>query len=145
MVLAPGGDCLADVSSLRAVPEAYGPVASDPTISGLLTVLAGGVGACEREIGAARRAAQGMAWDLAEDHAPGHGATTRDPVVIDLDGTLVTARSEKEQAKPTLKKGLGSTRCWPPLTTAPLGAGRCSPACCGRATLARAPPPITPQ
>ena len=57
LMLALGGDCLADVSSLWAEPEAYGPVASDPTISRLLTVLAGDVEEAERAIAAARRAA----------------------------------------------------------------------------------------
>ena len=40
LMLALGGDCLADVASLRAEPEVYGPVASDPTVSRLLRVLA---------------------------------------------------------------------------------------------------------
>ena len=57
LMLALGGDCLAVVSSLWAEPEAYGPVASDPTISRLLTVLAGDVEEAERAIAAARRAA----------------------------------------------------------------------------------------
>ena len=57
-MLAVGGDCLADVSSLRAEPEVYGPVVSDPTISRLLTVLASDADAAERAIAAARRAAR---------------------------------------------------------------------------------------
>ena len=40
LMLALGGDCLADVASLQAEPEVYGPVASDPTVSRLLRVLA---------------------------------------------------------------------------------------------------------
>ena len=106
-MLALGGDCLADVSSLRAEPEVYGPVASDPTISRLLTALASDADKAERAIGTARRAARETAWDLAGHHAPGHGATAADPLVIDLDATLVTAHSEKEQARPTFKKGFG--------------------------------------
>src|SRR3954462_7192450 len=34
--LAVGGDCLADVAQLRAAPEVFGPVASDPTVSRLI-------------------------------------------------------------------------------------------------------------
>ena len=34
--LAIGGDCLADVAQLRAAPEVFGPVASDPTVSRLI-------------------------------------------------------------------------------------------------------------
>jgi hypothetical protein len=35
MTLALGGDCLADVAVLRAQPELFGPVASDPMVSRL--------------------------------------------------------------------------------------------------------------
>ena len=32
LTLALGGDCLADIAMLRAQPEVFGPVASDPTV-----------------------------------------------------------------------------------------------------------------
>jgi len=35
VVLALGGDCLADVAVLRAEPGVYGAIASDPTVSRL--------------------------------------------------------------------------------------------------------------
>ena len=35
-----GGDCLADVAAVRAQPEVFGPVASDPTVSRLFAALA---------------------------------------------------------------------------------------------------------
>jgi hypothetical protein len=38
--LAVGGDCLADLVQLRAAPEVFGPVASDPTVSRLIDTLA---------------------------------------------------------------------------------------------------------
>jgi hypothetical protein len=44
---------------------------------------------------------------MAGDRAPGWAATARDPLVVDLDATLVTAHSEKEGAAPTWKKGYG--------------------------------------
>ena len=40
MTVALGGDCLADVAVLRAQPDLFGPVASDPVISRLVTALA---------------------------------------------------------------------------------------------------------
>ncbi|MFE7037793.1 transposase, partial [Streptomyces sp. NPDC057621] len=40
LAVALGGDCLADVALLRAEPEVFGPVASDPTISRLVGALA---------------------------------------------------------------------------------------------------------
>ena len=107
LMLAVGGDCLADVATLRAEPDVYGPVASDPTISRLLTTLAGDADTAESAISAARRSARKRAWALAGDHAPGAGATAADPLVIDLDASLVTSHSEKEFARPTFKKGFG--------------------------------------
>lgn len=107
LMLAVGGDCLADVAALRAEPEVYGSVASDPTISRLLTALAADVDKAESAISAARRIARKRAWSLAGDHAPGTGATAKDPLVIDLDASLVTSHSEKELARPTFKKGFG--------------------------------------
>ena len=37
VALALGGDCLADIAVLRAEPELFGPVASDPVISRLVS------------------------------------------------------------------------------------------------------------
>jgi hypothetical protein len=37
VVLAVGGDCLADIAKLRAEPAVFGAVASDPTVSRLIT------------------------------------------------------------------------------------------------------------
>ena len=40
VTLALGGDCLADIAMLRAEPALFGPVASDPVVSRLVTRLA---------------------------------------------------------------------------------------------------------
>ena len=37
-----GGDCLADIAQLRGCQDVFGPVASDPTVSRLITTLAAG-------------------------------------------------------------------------------------------------------
>ena len=107
LTLALGGDCLTDVATVRAEPEVYGLVASDPTISRLLTLLARDVDAAERAINTARRQARETAWALAGQHAPNHAVTAKNPLVIDLDATLVTSHSEKEDARATFKKGFG--------------------------------------
>jgi hypothetical protein len=105
--LAIGGDCLADVAQLRAAPEVFGPVASDPTVSRLIDRLADDAPAALAAIAAATAAARVRAWELAGDQAPDHGRSAADPLVIDVDATLVTAHSEKEQAAPTFKRGFG--------------------------------------
>lgn len=107
VMVAVGGDCLADVATLRAEPEVYGSVASDPTISRLLTTLAADVDAVEIAISAARRRARENTWALAGQHAPDAGVTAKNPLVIDLDASLVTSHSDKELARPTFKRGFG--------------------------------------
>jgi hypothetical protein len=98
-----GGDCLADVAMLRAEPEVFGPVASDPTVSRLIDALAA---AGPRALAAIRRAraeARGRAWQLAGAAAPDAGGQ----VTVDIDGVLVLAHSEKEDAAATWKKTFG--------------------------------------
>ena len=105
--LALGGDCLADLGVLRTEPGIYGRVASDPTVSRLITTLAEDSDRALTAIDQARAAARQRAWRLAGAQAPDHGATASDPLVIDLDATLVTAHSDKEHAAPTFKRGFG--------------------------------------
>ncbi|MBC7307804.1 MAG: IS1380 family transposase [Dietzia sp.] len=107
VTLALGGDCLADMAVLRAEPGVYGPVASDPTVSRTITALAADAPAALKAINAARSSARAQAWSLAGARAPDHDATAQDPLIIDLDATLVTAHSEKENARPTFKRGFG--------------------------------------
>ena len=105
--LALGGDCLADASLLRAEPAVYGRVASDPTISRLIATLAHDAAAALAAINTARAEARERVWRRAGEHAPDQGVSVQNPLVIDVDATLVTAHSDKEQAKPTFKKGYG--------------------------------------
>jgi hypothetical protein len=104
VTLALGGDCLADVGLLRAQPELCGPVASDPVISRLISVLAAEGPRALRAIRTARAAARERAWALAGERAPGADGGL---VTVDIDATIVTAHSEKEQATPTWKKTFG--------------------------------------
>ena len=105
--LALGGDCLADLGLLRAEPGVYGRVASDPTVSRLIGTLADDADQALKAIDQARAKARAAAWALAGPQAPDHGASATDPLVIDLDATLVTAHSDKEHAAPTFKRGYG--------------------------------------
>jgi hypothetical protein len=107
IALALGGDCLADIGLLRAEPGVYGPVASDATVSRTIAALAHDADQVLAAIGMARAATRARAWALAKERAPDHGVTARAPLVIDVDATLVTAHSDKEQAAPTFKRGFG--------------------------------------
>jgi hypothetical protein len=102
-----GGDALADVGLLRAEPAVFGRVASDPTVSRLIDALAAAPEAALGAINQARAAVRQCVWTLAGDAAPDHRISAEYPLVIDLDSTLITAHSEKEQAAPTFKRGFG--------------------------------------
>jgi hypothetical protein len=112
VTLALGGDCLADVALLRGEPDLYGPVASDATVSRTIAALAADAPAALAAIGTARAAGRARAWELAGSHAPDHGAGAGTPLIVDLDATLVTSHSEKEQAAPTYKRGFGFHPLW---------------------------------
>jgi hypothetical protein len=95
VMLADGGDCLADLCALRDQPRLFGDVPSDATAWRALAALDG-----ERvwAVRQARAAARARVWALA-------GAPRR--VILDLDATLVTAHSDKEQAAGNYKHGFG--------------------------------------
>jgi hypothetical protein len=101
LAVALGGDCLADVAVVRAQPELFGPVAADPTVSRLVETLAADPAAAVRAIRAARAAARARVWAV---RSP---VSATGQVVVDLDATLVTAHSAKEQAAATFKRGFG--------------------------------------
>ncbi|MGH3093535.1 MAG: IS1380 family transposase [Gaiellaceae bacterium] len=94
LTLADGGDCLADLRALRDQETLFGEVASDATAWRALAALD------ERRlqaIRAARAEARRRVWEQAGPER----------VILDLDGTLVTAHSDKEGAAGTFKGGFG--------------------------------------
>jgi DDE family transposase len=104
VTLALGGDCLADIAMLRAEPSLFGPVASDPVVSRLVTSLATEAPRALKAIRGARAAARERAWALAGNAAPGADGRL---ITVDIDATIVTSCSEKDQATPTWKKTFG--------------------------------------
>jgi hypothetical protein len=123
LMLALGGDCLADIALLRAEPGVYGRVASDPTVSRTIDALAADAPTALKAIEGARGVARARVWALAGEHAPDHDASAAAPLVIDIDATLVTAHSEKERAAPTFKRGFGFHPLWTFLDHGPAGSG----------------------
>src|SRR5829696_6853774 len=99
VMLADGGDCLSDLAVLRDQPELFGPVASTATAWRMVEGTAGD------ELGlaglrAARAHARTRAWQA--------GAwPDADLLVIDVDGTLLEAHSDKQGAAGTYKGGFG--------------------------------------
>ena len=101
VAIALGGDCLADVAVLRAQPQLFGAVASDPSVSRLIDALGDDAAGAIAAIRGARAAARAKVWG----HRSPVAATG--PVVVDVDATLVGAHSEKEGATPNFKRGFG--------------------------------------
>jgi hypothetical protein len=95
VMIADGGDAISDLAVLRDQPDLFGEVASTPTAWRALEAVDGE--ALER-IAAARAEARRRVWAAGVD--PGF-------YVIDFDGTLVTAHSDKQGAAPTYKRGFG--------------------------------------
>jgi hypothetical protein len=109
VMLADGGEAIADLAVLRDQRDVFGPIASTPTA---WRVLAGIDTAALNALRAARARAREVAWLQADEtgHAiPASQAGGRElpGLVLDIDATLVTCHSEKEQAAATYKRGFG--------------------------------------
>jgi hypothetical protein len=101
ITVAVGGDCAADIAVLRAQPEVFGLVASDPTVSRAIDTLAAADTQALAAIRAARAAARAWIWQRA-------GAPTQNGwIVLDPDATVLISHSEKEDATKTWKKTFG--------------------------------------
>ncbi len=70
VAIALGGDCLADVAVVRSQPELFGPVASDPTVSRLISTLAADPDAALAALREAHRRARATAWAAQSPMAP---------------------------------------------------------------------------
>jgi hypothetical protein len=111
MAIALGATSMSDIALLAHLSPVLGDAPSGPTARRALD-LAGNRRMLER-IARARAKARGRAWELIEATPAGFpwlavaGKTLAGWLVIDMDATLVTARSDKEGAAPTWKKGYG--------------------------------------
>ena len=95
VMLADGGDCLADLGALRDQPDLFGAVASDSTAFRVIDSIDA---ACLERLRGAVATARSRAWKLGARPAR---------TVIDVDATLTGAYSEKEQAAGNFKGGYG--------------------------------------
>lgn len=88
---------------LRVEPGVFGPVASDPTVSRLIDTLATAGDKALAALRSARADIREYVWKLAGASAPDVGQQ----VILDLDGVLVLAHSEEQDAAATWKKTFG--------------------------------------
>jgi hypothetical protein len=109
VMLADGGEAIADLAVLRDQGQLFGAVASDPTAWRLLS---GVDGEALARLRAARAQARELAWAQAAETRDGLPASMAAgaPVpglVLDLDASIVICHSDKEQASKTWKKTFG--------------------------------------
>jgi len=97
VMLADGGDCLADLGAVRDQDALFGVVASDSTAFRVIDRIACSPGLLDALATAHARAREHV-WK--QTAAP-------ERVTIDIDATLITSHSEKEGAAGTFKGGYG--------------------------------------
>jgi hypothetical protein len=97
VMLADGGDCLADLGALGDQEALFGPVASSSTAFRVIDRIARDPGGLDR-LRASHAVARARAWKL---------GVRPDRVTIDLDATLIGSHSDKEGAAGTFKGGYG--------------------------------------
>jgi len=97
VMLADGGECVADLGGQRDQDALFGPVASDSTAFRVIDRVASTPGLLDA-VRVAHARARARFWEL-------HGAPQR--LTIDVDATLITAHSEKERAAGNYKGGYG--------------------------------------
>ncbi len=107
VMLADGGEAIADIAVLRHQSLLLGSVASAPTVWRTLAELSP---ARLAKIDKARAQVRRHVWSVLPDGVPASkvaDADLGDVVVLDVDATIVVAHSEKEQAAPTFKGSFG--------------------------------------
>ena len=109
--IALGAASMSDIAVLAHLAPVLGNAPSGPTARRALD-LAGGTAMLDR-IARGQAGARAQVWTLIEGTPAGFpwlaiaGKTLAGRVVIDMDATLVTARSDRDGAAPTWKKGYG--------------------------------------
>lgn len=96
VMLANGGDCIADLAALRGQSVLFGNVAPDVTAWRAVRNTAP---KCLAGIKAARATARARAWAA--------GAAPQGEMILDFDATLIESHSEKEGARGTWKRTFG--------------------------------------
>ncbi len=109
VLIAGGGEAIADIDVLRHQSEVLGSVASAPTLWRALNEVTPAVA---KRIDTARAKVRAHVWSQLESRGGLPASRVADTdlgdtVVLDVDATLVTTHSEKENAASTFKRGFG--------------------------------------
>lgn len=107
VMLADGGEAIADIDVLRHQAGVLGPVASPPTVWRALDEVTPGR---LNKMAVARARARRHVWAQLPAGVPASrvaGTDLDEVIVVDVDATIVVAHSEKEQAAATFKRNFG--------------------------------------
>jgi hypothetical protein len=107
VMLADGGEAIADIDVLRHQSQVLGPAASAPTVWRTLDEL---TPARLKRIDSARARVRRHVWSALPDGLPASkvaGTDLGEVVVLDVDATIVVSHGEKENAAPTFKGTFG--------------------------------------
>ncbi|WP_413456462.1 IS1380 family transposase (plasmid) [Glutamicibacter sp. FR1] len=105
--LAAGGEQVTDIDQLRTAPELFGPVASDATSSRFMGRIKDQPEAFAYGFATMARSLRTKVWNAAGPRNPARLATAANPLIIDLDASLVHVHSDKESSAGTYKGGYG--------------------------------------
>lgn len=107
VMLADGGEAIADIDVLRHQAGVLGPVASPATVWRTLKAMTPGP---LKKIAAARARVRRHVWAQLPDGVPASkvaGTDLGDVIVLDIDATIVVTHSEKAKAAATFKRTFG--------------------------------------
>ena len=107
VMLAAGGEHVSDLDMLRSSPGVFGPVASNATMSRFFDRTGQNPAGFAHGFETLTRALRSRVWESAGERNPALRATPAEPLIIDLDATLVTSHSDKENVAGTYKGGYG--------------------------------------
>lgn len=107
LTLAAGGEHVTDADQLRVAPGVFGPVASESTFSRFFARLTAHPGAFDYAFATLQREIRSRLWAAAGKRSPALRATRNNPLIVDIDASLVHVHSDKEDAAGTYKRGFG--------------------------------------
>lgn len=107
LMLASGGEHVTNTDQLRVAPSVFGQVASESTFSRFFTRLAEHPSAFDYAFATMQREVRSQLWAAAGQRSPAVRTTRANPLIVDIDASLVHVHSDKEHAKGTYKRVYG--------------------------------------
>lgn len=93
MMLAGGGEHVSDLDGLRNNPGLFGPVPSNATVSRFVERAADPPEAFARGFSTLSRRLGSRIWEASGKWNPAALSTWQDPLILDIDATLLTAHT----------------------------------------------------